>query len=85
MVFPELCLTAYTCGDLFIQKPLLTAVKRELKALAAFTAGSDMLVFVGLPWEYNNKLYNVAAALKLAKKLGPGKTVVTVLPDTAER
>ena len=28
---------------------------------------------------------NVAAALKLAKKLGPGKTVVTVLPDTAER
>ena len=26
MVFPELCLTAYTCGDLFIQKPLLTAV-----------------------------------------------------------
>ena len=32
MVFPELCLTAYTCGDLFIQKPLLTAVKRELKA-----------------------------------------------------
>ena len=28
---------------------------------------------------------NVAAALKLARKLGPGKTVVTVLPDTAER
>ena len=33
MVFPELCLTAYTCGDLFLQKSLLTAVKRELKAL----------------------------------------------------
>ncbi len=70
MVFPELCLTAYTCGDLFIQKPLLTAVKRELKALAAFTAGSDMLVFVGLPWEYNNKLYNVAAAIQNGRILG---------------
>lgn len=70
MVFPELSLTAYTCGDLFIQKPLLSAVKRELKKLVEFTEGSDMLVFAGLPWEYNNKLYNVAAVIQNGKLLG---------------
>lgn len=70
MVFPELCLTAYTCGDLFLQKSLLTAVKRELKALTDFTKGSDMLVFAGLPWEYNHKLYNTAAAIQDGRLLG---------------
>ena len=70
LVFPELVLTGYTCGELFIQKPLLTRVKKELEVLAAFTEGSDMLVFVGLPWEYNNKLYNVAAALQDGHLLG---------------
>ena len=70
MVFPELVLTGYTCGDLFIQKPLLTKVKKELKRLVEFTEGSDMLVFVGLPWEYNNKLYNVAAAIQDGELLG---------------
>ena len=70
MVFPELVLTGYTCGDLFIQKPLLTKAKKELKRLVEFTEGSDMLVFVGLPWEYNNKLYNVAAAIQDGELLG---------------
>lgn len=70
MVFPELALTAYTCGDLFIQKPLISKTKEELKKLVDFTAGSDMLIFVGLPWEYNHKLYNVAAALQDGKLLG---------------
>ena len=70
MVFPELVLTGYTCGELFIQKPLLTKTKEELKKLADFTKGSDMLVFAGLPWEYNNKLYNVAAAIQDGRLLG---------------
>ncbi|MDD6074163.1 MAG: NAD(+) synthase [Clostridium sp.] len=70
MVFPELVLTGYTCGELFIQKPLLTKVKSELKKLLEFTKGSDMLIFVGLPWEYNNKLYNTAAAIQDGKLLG---------------
>lgn len=70
MVFPELVLTGYTCGELFIQKPLLTKVKSELKKLVEFTKGSDMLIFVGLPWEYNNKLYNTAAAIQDGKLLG---------------
>lgn len=70
MVFPELAMTAYTCGDLFIQKPLLTKTRKELKKLVDFTAGDDMLVFVGLPWEYNNKLYNAAAAVQNGRLLG---------------
>ena len=64
MVFPELVLTGYTCGELFNQKPLLTKAREELKKLVDFTAGSDMLVFAGVPWEYNNKLYNTAAAIQ---------------------
>lgn len=70
MVFPELALTAYTCGELFMQKALLVKTKEELKKLQLFTAGDDMLVFVGLPFEYNNKLYNVAAVLQDGKLLG---------------
>ena len=64
MVFPELVLTGYTCGELFNQKPLLTKAREEVKKLVDFTAGSDMLVFAGVPWEYNNKLYNTAAAIQ---------------------
>lgn len=70
MVFPELSLTAYTCGELFIQKSLLSKTKEELKKLVDFTSGDDMLIFVGLPWEYNHKLYNVAAAIQNGKILG---------------
>ena len=70
MVFPELVLTGYTCGELFIQKSLLAKAKEELRKLIAFTSGDTMLVFVGLPWEYNNKLYNVAAAIQDGKLLG---------------
>lgn len=70
MVFPELTMTGYTCGELFIQKALLTGTKAQLEKLIDFTSGSDMLVFVGMPWEFNNKLYNVAAAIQDGKLLG---------------
>lgn len=63
MVFPELCLTGYTCGDLFLQEPLLRSAKAELRAIIRATAGKNMLVFIGLPWERGGKLYNVAAAI----------------------
>ena len=70
MVFPELCLTAYTCSDLFLQYPLLRRAKEELRRIEEFTAGKHMLVFVGLPWEYGGKMYNVAAALCGGRLLG---------------
>ena len=63
IVFPELCLTGYTCGDLFLQELLLREAKEQLKVVAAETEGSDALVFVGLPLEKDHKLYNVAAVI----------------------
>ncbi len=64
IVFPELCITGYTCGDLFLQELLLEQAKEELLNIAAHTQNKDALIFVGLPIEKENKLYNVAAVLK---------------------
>ncbi|MGN0352794.1 MAG: NAD(+) synthase [Roseburia sp.] len=70
MVFPELCLTGYTCSDLFLQDLLLTSAKEALIQIAKETKNVDGLVFVGLPLEHQGKLYNVAAALNRGEILG---------------
>lgn len=70
IVLPELCITGYTCGDLFLQEKLLREAKEELLHIAAFTTGVDAIVFVGLPLAYKGKLYNVAAAVNRGKILG---------------
>ena len=70
MVFPELCLTGYTCNDLFWHAPLLEKAKETLKKLVDASADFPMLLFVGLPWEYQGKLYNVTAAVCQGKLLG---------------
>lgn len=70
VVFPELCMTGYTCQDLFWQEELILSAKRELTALVHATKGKDALVFVGLPWEKDGKLYNVAAAISDGRLLG---------------
>ncbi len=64
LVFPELCLSGYTCGDLFLQKRLLDCCRQELIRVAEFTRNRDALVFVGLPFERDGKLYNTAAAVQ---------------------
>lgn len=70
LVFPELCLTGYTCGDLFLQEPLLRAAKKALIEIANATTNMDVLTFIGLPLQYNGKLFNVAAALQNGNVLG---------------
>ena len=70
MVFPELCITAYTCGDLFWQENLLEEAKVQLMRIAEETADVDAIIFVGLPLEYKGKLYNVAAGLNHGEILG---------------
>ena len=70
LVFPELCITGYTCGDVFYQELLLREAKKELLAIAKYTERKDCLVFVGLPLEHQGKLYNVAAAIAQGKVLG---------------
>lgn len=70
MVFPELCLTGYTCGDLFMQETLLMKAREALKKLIQNTASVDMLVFVGTPWQWGGKLYNAAAVFLRGRLLG---------------
>lgn len=70
IVFPELSITGYTCGDLFWQEALLKEAKHQLIHILARTKGNDALVFVGLPWEKDDKLYNVAAVISDGKLLG---------------
>ena len=70
LVFPELSMTAYTCGDLFLQFALLRKAKEELKKLAEASKDSGMLIFVGVPWEEGGKLYNTAAVLYGGRLLG---------------
>ena len=70
MVFPELCITAYTCGDLFWQENLLEEAKKQLFRIAEETKDVEALIFVGLPLEYKGKLYNVAAGLNHGEVLG---------------
>lgn len=70
IVFPELCLTSYTCGDLFGQDALLHKAKKELKEILKATKGHDILVFLGMPWENLGKLYNTAVAVQDGRILG---------------
>ena len=70
IVFPELCLTGYTCSDLFWQELLLSEAKKGLHQILFLSKGKDALVFVGLPWEKDGKLYNVAAAISNGRLLG---------------
>ncbi|MEZ3503762.1 MAG: NAD(+) synthase [Lachnospiraceae bacterium] len=70
VVFPELCVTGYTCGDLFLQELLLKEAQAALKQIVDASAGMDGLFFVGLPMEVQGKLYNVAAAFSDGELLG---------------
>ena len=70
IVFPELCVTGYTCSDLFEHEILLNAAKQALFEIAEETKEIDALVFVGAPLAVDGKLYNVATAMNQGKILG---------------
>ncbi len=63
IVFPELCITAYTCSDLFLQKPLLEGALRGLEKIRTASETLDTTVLVGLPLGIGNMLYNCAAVV----------------------
>jgi NAD+ synthase (glutamine-hydrolysing) len=82
-VFPEMCITGYTCNDLFLHEELINSAKRSLVKIAEHSKEwKGMLVFVGLPYELDCKLYNVAAAVCDGEILGlvPKKNI----PDYGE-
>jgi len=60
---PELCLTGYTCGDLFFNNTLISSAKNALLEISEFTRGKYPVVTVGLPYIYNSKLYNCVAVV----------------------
>ena len=75
VVFPELCITGYTCGDLFWQNKLITSAKEELIKIAEKSRELDGIFFVGLPYDINGKIYNMAAAVS-------GGEVIGMVPKT---
>lgn len=70
VVFPELCLTGYTCGDLFLQDLLLDQTTKELEKLLKFSEAFDILAAVGMPMMVRGKLYNAAVLFQKGKILG---------------
>ncbi|MDR2162882.1 MAG: NAD(+) synthase [Clostridiales Family XIII bacterium] len=61
VALPELAITGYTCGDLFLQDTLLESAKAALSGLVKGSAGHEEVVVVGMPLAHGGKLYNVAA------------------------
>ena len=82
VVYPELCLTGYTCGDLFLQDALLERAKTELARIAAQSAALDLLLIVGLPVADRGRLYNCAAVVYRGRLLG--LVPKTHIPNYAE-
>ena len=69
VVFPELSITAYTCGDLFLQRSLQQNALAALERIAHNTAGLPVLALVGLPFAHESALYNAAAFVHKGKIL----------------
>lgn len=70
ILFPELCLTGYTCADLFFQDSLLNAAIRQLNTLCLASEKIDSILCIGLPVRLQGQLYNSAAVLYHGKVLG---------------
>lgn len=70
MVFPELCISGYSCRDLFLQGRLLKEANESLIRLVRHSQKIDALILVGLPFELAGKLYNVAAVINRGRLLG---------------
>lgn len=75
LVLPELCITGATCGDLFWNNLLVSCAKSALLELANFTKNIKTTVIVGLPFSFEDKLYNCAAVLENGK-------ILKIMPKT---
>ena len=70
IVFPELCITAYTCADLFLQYELIEKSEKAIQVLCEFSKNKDILIAIGSPLYFNNSLYNCAYVIFNGKLLG---------------
>ena len=70
LALPELCITGYTCGDLFLQDTLLKGAEDALSTVLEATKNLDMITALGLPVRWGGKLYNCAAVIHKGELLG---------------
>ena len=70
LTFPELCITGYTCADLFMQRPLLVAAEKCVKAIAEETKDLDLFFVIGTPVMLDSQQFNCAAAFYKGEILG---------------
>ena len=81
-VFPELCVTGYSCGDLFFQPLLLDAARAALRQLAEFTGKQEVAAVVGAPLAQGGRLFNCAVVISCGRLTGV--VPKTFLPNTQE-
>ena len=82
IVFPELALTGYTCGDLFYQQSLLEQVRVGLNSLTALSEQTGMILIVGAPVRQSGRLFNAAVVMSHGRICGV--VPKTYLPNTQE-
>ena len=70
IVFPELCITGYTCSDLFLQSTLLKSAEEAVEYVCKNTEGLDEIIVIGAPIACNSSLYNCAVVIYKGKILG---------------
>ncbi len=82
LVFPELAMTGYSCGDLFYQQSLLEKVREGLKTLTALSEQTGMILIVGAPVRQSGRLFNAAVVMSHGRICGV--VPKTYLPNTQE-
>ena len=82
LALPELCLTGYTCGDLFLQPTLLQQAQAALEHIRTGSHGSDLITIVGAPLLFESKLYNCAVFIQNGRFLAV--VPKTYLPNYGE-
>lgn len=82
LLFPELCLTGYTCGDLFFQQPLQQKVEQALIELTSFSAAEELTLVVGAPLAVTGRLFNCAVLISNGEICGV--VPKTYLPNSGE-
>lgn len=70
IVFPELCVTGYTCQDLFEQDTLLEEAENALNKILDYTNNLDIICIIGMPIKAENQLFNTAVVIQKGKILG---------------
>jgi NAD+ synthase (glutamine-hydrolysing) len=70
LLFPELCITGCSCGDLFLDETLIKAAKKSIYEIREFSKRFDMVMVVGCPVKTDNRLINASVVIYNGQFLG---------------